>query len=246
MTKVEDYRNQLKTLKDWDVFLMKESGLPGPRANLELVQAVADLGTEDLFVRYIAIDAIDAPTNTPQVFVAVCGVVGLGRLVVEGKRKYLKTLRAFASDSRWRIREAVAMALQRVGDADMDALLIEMDKWSDGNLLEKRAVAAALCEPRLLRERKHAEHVLKILDDITKSIVQEQNRKTEEFQVLRKGLAYCWSVAAVALPNAGKKKMEKWFASDDRDIRWIMRENLKKDRLTRMDATWVEKWVARL
>jgi hypothetical protein len=243
MTKVENYRTQLKTLKDWDVFLMKESGLPGPRANLELVQAVADVGDEALFARYIT---IDGETNTPQVFLAVCGVVGLGRLVVQGKRKYMKTLRAFASDSRWRIREAVAIALQRVGDADINALLDEMDKWSEGNLLEERAAIAALCEPRLLSNAKNTKRVLKILDDVTSSIAQEKNRKTEEFQVLRKGLAYCWSVAVVALPNDGKKKLEKWFACDDRDIRWIMRENLKKDRLRRMDATWVEKWQARL
>lgn len=243
MNKSDAYRAKLKTLKNWDALLMKESGLPGPRANLELVQVVADLGNEDLFLRYVT---IDAETNTPQVFLAVCGVVGLGRLVVEGKRKHMKTLRAFASDSRWRMREAVAMALQRLGDADMDALLREMEKWSTGNLLEKRAAIAALCEPRLLRESKQVERVLDILDDATQSIAQEQNRTSDEFQTLRKGLAYCWSVAVAALPAQGKKKMEKWFASDDRDIRWIMRENLKKDRLRRADATWVEKWQEKL
>jgi hypothetical protein len=36
--------------------------------------------------------------------------------------------------------------------------------------------------------------------------------------------------------------MEKWLASSDKDIQWIMRENLKKARLARMDAAWVEKW----
>ena len=243
MTKAENYRTQLRSLKTWDDFLMKESGLPGPRANLELVQTVADLGDEALFSRYIT---IDADTNTPQVFLAVCGVVGLGRLVVEGKRKYMKALRALASDSRWRIREAVAMALQRVGDADMDALLDETEKWSSGNLLEQRAAIAALCEPRLLSDAKNTKRVLNILADVTQSIAQERSRKTEEFQVLRKGLAYCWSVAVAALPDEGKKKMEKWFVSDDRDVRWVMRENLKKNRLVRMDASWVEKWQGKL
>jgi hypothetical protein len=40
--------------------------------------------------------------------------------------------------------------------------------------------------------------------------------------------------------------MEKWFSSPDPDIVWIMRENLKKDRLKRMDAKWVNHWQARL
>ena len=33
--------------------------------------------------------------------------------------------------------------------------------------------------------------------------------------------------------------MEKWLESEDPDVRWIMRENLKKSRLARMDAAWV-------
>ena len=181
MNKVESYREKLRTLKSWDAFLLKESGLPGPRGNLELAQVVADEGDAALFERYLAFDATRAPTNSPYEFLAFCGVVGLGRLVAEGKRARLKTLRACASDSRWRMREGVAMALQRVGDKDMDALLDEMEKWSRGNLLEQRAAAAALCEPRLLHEREHAARVLRILDDITASIARIENRKSVEF-----------------------------------------------------------------
>jgi hypothetical protein len=33
--------------------------------------------------------------------------------------------------------------------------------------------------------------------------------------------------------------MSRWFSTSDADIRWIMRENLKKNRLTRMDPVWV-------
>ena len=58
---------------------------------------------------------------------------------------------------------------------------------------------------------------------------------------MRKGLGYCWSVAVVAAPEAGKKLMEKWLADPDKDVRWIMQENLKKNRLLRLDAAWVER-----
>ena len=113
-------------------------------------------------------------------------------------------------------------------------------------MLEQRAAAAALCEPRLLRNRKQTEQVFVILDKITASIARVENRKSDEFIALRKGLGYCWSVAVAALPEVGKPKMEKWFASKDRDIVWIMRENLKKNRLARVDMSWVTKWQARL
>ena len=40
--------------------------------------------------------------------------------------------------------------------------------------------------------------------------------------------------------------MEKWLADEDKDVRWIMRENLGKARLTRLDAAWVAGQRARL
>ena len=125
MSKADEYRETLRTLEDWDSFLLKESGLPGPRGNLELAQAVADEGGEELFERYLSFDPGKAPVNSPHEFLAFCGVVGLGRLLAEGKMEVLKTLRPYASDPRWRIREGVAMALQHLGQVDMDSLLPE-------------------------------------------------------------------------------------------------------------------------
>ena len=63
---------------------------------------------------------------------------------------------------------------------------------------------------------------------------------------MRQVLGYCWSVAVAAFPKKGKTMMERWFLSEDRDVRWIMRENLKKNRLARIDANWVEYWKDRL
>jgi hypothetical protein len=240
--KTDTYRQTLRALSNWDSFLMKESGLPGPRANLELVQAVADEGTLDLFQRYLTYTPDRASTNSPEVFLAVCGVVGLGRLLAEGDRDQLAVLRDCANDPRWRVREAVAMGLQRWGDADMPALLKAMSDWAKGTLLERRAAAAGLCEPRLLHDPRHAKRVLKLLDGITTSIVREKDRKAEDFKTLRQALGYCWSVAVVALPIEGKPAIEKWLVSSDPDVAWIMRENLKKNRLERMDAKWVKEW----
>jgi hypothetical protein len=246
MKKADTYREILRTLDDWDPFLLQESRLPGPRANLELAHVVAEEGDEGLFEHLLSFDAEKAPTNSPYEFLAFCGVLGLGKLLSGGKMEALKTLRLYACDPRWRIREAVAMALQCLGEADMDALLGEMAQWSKGNMLEQRAAAAALCEPKLLRDEDQIVRVYQMLDDITASLQSVENRKGDEFKALRKGLGYCWSVAVVALPKTGKYTIEKWFACDDRDIRWIMKENLKKKRLERMDAEWVTTWRAQL
>ena len=246
MGKVDDYRGHLRAIEDWDAYLLRESGLPGPRGNIELARAVAEEGNASLFQRYLAFDAQKAPTNSPEEFLAFCGVLGLGRLLAGGDRSVLETLRQHASDPRWRTREAVAMALQDWGQADMEALLEEMEQWSKGNLLEQRAAAAALCEPSLLTEARHAEGVLQTLDAITASLLSVEDRRKDAFKALRKGLAYCWSVAVVALPEMGKPMMERWLASDDPDVCWIMKQNLNKKRLARMDRQWVAACKAKL
>lgn len=246
MTQIDTYRQTLRTLTDWEPYLLAASGLPGPRGNLELAQAVADEGDEPLFWHFLTFDAATAPTNTPQEFLAFCGVVGLGRLLAGGRTDLLPTLRTHANDPRWRTREGVAMALQRWGQVDMDALLAEMTTWSQGTPLEQRAAAAALCEPALLHNPKHATQTLYILDTITASLTQSHDRRSEAFQALRKGLAYCWSVAVAANPTEGKPLFERWLASTDHDVRWIMRQNLAKQRLVRIDPGWVSACQAQL
>jgi hypothetical protein len=245
-SKVAYYVEKLKSLDDWDSFLLKESGLPGPRGNLELSQAFADIAVEALIKKYISIKPNDAPENSPQVFLTFCGVVGLGTLVNRGKIDYLVQLRQFASDHRWRVREAVAIALQRIGDADIGFLIKEMKRWSKGNPFEKRAAIAALCEPRLLASDNVSSSVLEVVDDVTSSIANLKERKTEAFKVLRKGLAYCWSVAVAACPEKGKRLFGKWVGNNDKDIAWIMKENLKKNRLLKMDEKWVLNQSAKL
>ena len=246
MSKVAHYRQVLRALDDWDAFLRRESGLPGPRANLELVQAVAEEGDAARFQRYLALGPEQAPVNSPQAFLAVCGVVGLGRLLAEGHQEFLATLRRCAADPRWRIREGVAMALQRLGDVDMAALLGVAEEWSRGSLLEQRAAAAAVCEPRLLGQPEHVGRVLQLLDAITASLTQVAERRSDDFRVLRQALGYCWSVAVAAWPEKGQPMMEAWLASSDRDVRWVMKENLRKNRLQRLDAAWVERCKAHL
>jgi hypothetical protein len=121
-----------------------------------------------------------------------------------------------------------------------------MAAWSRGNPLERRAAIAALCEPRLLAEPSHVVRVLEILDTVTFSLLEEHGRKSEAFRALRKGLGYCWSVAVAAYPAAGKATIARWLDSADKDVRWVMRENLRKARLARMDAAWVAAALAKL
>ncbi len=246
MAKIDEYRRTLSGLQHWEEYLMEHSNLPGPRGNLELAHAVAAEGNEEKFDALLLRDSPDIYENTPEVFVVFCGVVGLGSLLRNGDFQRLETLRSYANDPRWRIREAVAIALQVCAPARPAELLDWMQQWAQGSLLEQRAAVAALCEPSFLTAPQVCQRTLEILGDITARLARQAGRKTEAFRILRQTLGYAWSVAVAAAPQPGKAAFESWLDLPDADIRWVMKENLSKNRLRRMDSAWVQTCQARL
>ena len=220
--RVQHYRAELKKRRgEWESYLKANSGLPGPRANLELVEAVGEEADADLLWRLSA---------SSDEFLALAGTAGLGRLVATDD-SVLPWLKELAEDPRWRVREGVAIALQRFGRADMPALIREMESWSKAGPLVQRAAAAALCEPPLLKKPDEVKRVLLVLDHVTRSMAATRERKHESFRMLRKAMGYCWSVAAAAYPEAAKPLLEKWLRSSDPDIAWVMKSNLAKARM---------------
>jgi len=234
--RVEQYRAELRRLTDWEPFLKRNSGLPGPRANLDLVEAVGEEADAERLWRLSA---------SSDEFLALCGTAGLGHLAVSDPVPVMSWLQELAGDPRWRVREGVAIALQHLGRHSMPRLLAEMEKWATQGPYQQRAAAAGLCEPSLLKEPEHVVRVLKVLDRITKSLAATSARKGEDFRVLRQTLAYGWSVAAAALPESGRPLMEKWLRSPDKDVAWVMQGNLTKARIAGLGPAWVAKWRAR-
>jgi hypothetical protein len=239
--RIDEERAALRQASDLDAALLAGSRLPGPRANLELVQAAADIGAEADFRRWIATDpAGDGPIE----FLPVCALVGFGRLAAERHPQAIGVLREWAGDPRWRVREAVAMGLQRLGDADLDRLLAEVRLWGVGNAFERRAAVAALSEPRFLTEPRALAELLDLLDDCTGAFARLRAAGDAGCEALRKALGYAWSVAVSAAPGTGRPRMERWLrtTADDRDIAWIMRQNLRKARLSRAEPEWTRHW----
>jgi len=220
--RADGYRAELRELNDWEPYLTKHSGLPGPRANLELVQAVGDEADADRLWHLSA---------SSDEFLALCGTAGLGRVALMEPATVMTWLKELASDPRWRVREGVAMALQRVGRENMPQLLAELDAWVGDGPYTQRAAAAGLCEPDLLKENGHAVEVLALLDRITTSVASSGDRRSEGFKVLRQALGYCWSVAAAAAPENARIYFEKWLQSSDKDVAWVMKSNLGKARM---------------
>jgi hypothetical protein len=228
MTKVDEHRAVLSGLADWKSYLDAHSGLPGPRGNLELVAACGEEASvaraEDLLA-------------TGDEFATVCGLVALGRHFGRGEQSQEEVLHSHASDSRWRVREGVAMALQRAADDDPGRSFAAAERWAgDPDPLVRRAAVAAVCEPRLLRDQVFARRALAILERITSDLATSPlgDRRSADVRTLRQALGYGWSVLIASSPPDGLAAFRRLESSDDRDVTWIVRENRKKTRLKRL------------
>ena len=237
MTKREDARAALVASGPRsgarEAFLLAGSGLPGPRANLELLDAAGDVLTREEALRLAALSPEAAPSGTASEYLPCCGIVAVGRLVAEGDHALVAILRAASGDPRWRVRESVAIALQRWGDADIAAMTAAIASWPCGSLYEARAAVAASCEPRLLRTAAAVVAASSVLDGATRALVAVARPRGEPGRVLGAALGYGWSVAIAASPGVVLPAFERWVASDDPDVRRLVRENLGKARFSR-------------
>jgi hypothetical protein len=230
-----DHRDGLRALDPADVpeFLTAHSGLPGPRGNLELLAAFGDVAPESLILSLV---------GSADEYHASCAAAALGRLVADRPDDggLLTLLRAQAADPRWRVREGVAMALQRLGDTDAARLRGVVAAWAlDPDPLVQRAAIAGICEPRLLRDPATATAALdacRVTTDLLGSRPPAE-RRSPETRTLRQALGYCWSVAVAGSPTAGLQAFATLDGASDPDLRWIAQQNRKKARLARLLAS---------
>jgi len=229
VTARQRYASELAGLADDEVpaYLTERSGLPGPRSNLELLDAFGDVAPAPLVVRL---------ADDQDEYLRCCGTAALGRLILEapGDARLTATLTERARDASWRVREGAAMAGQRIGAASPEGLAGLVGRWLDtGDPLVARAAIAAACEPPILRPspllRSVALDACERATSLLRSVPGDR-RRDPGARTLRLGLAYCWSVAVAADPEAGLPRFLA-LELDDPDVAWLVAQNRKKNRL---------------
>ena len=238
----------LKTVDDERIieYLTSNSNLPGPRGNLEVADAFAkvieDYSKEEpeklwnLCIRLTTLSPAEAPVNNPKEFLVFCGAQGIGVLGASTTfyPKALSRLKELANDPRWRTREGVAMALQRLIRTQPEETLKQLASWIEkDNWLVMRAVAAGVAEPPNLKDKKTTEAALKLHRRIFAQILATNERSSTEFKTLKQALGYSLSVVIHAIPKEGFQYLQQLADSQDADVQWIVKENLKKNRLTK-------------
>lgn len=232
----------IKDKEKLEKFILLNSNLPGPRANLELAFAFAEVYDDfDTLQDWISITEDQADVNNPRSFLAFCSVVCLGKCYTKMKNeKIISLLKNSANDGRWRIREAVAFGFQRIGENNFDEMKRIFSNWiKNSNNLEKRAILVSLAHPPILNES-----TTEFCFDSTDSILKQMDTKND-FEVLKKGLDFTISVFVAANPKRGFSFIEKWIGQD-KIIDKIMKENLKKNRLIKMNPDRVRNLSKRI
>jgi hypothetical protein len=231
--KIEGFIQKLKLiihdLKKLEKFVVENSCLPGPRANLELAFALSEVYENfGVLENWARIGVNQASVDDPRSFLPFCSAVCLGRLYGKTKdEKIVRVLKKLASDDRWRIREAAAFGFQKIGEDNFPGLKKIFSEWiGTANNREKRAMIVALAHPRIL-DRNTSLYCFKILEKVL-----ENMERDDDFEILKKGLEFAVSVYTAANPEEGFSFMEKWIGKDEA-IDLIIQSNLKKDRLLR-------------
>jgi hypothetical protein len=242
-----------------EAFLVAGSNLPGRRANLRLAAAFADCVAAEgateaqwaLLTLWLAIAEDEAPTDNPREFLPFCAVQALGAAfpaATGGRRdEIVARLREVAHDGRWRMREGAVLALQRIGEWDFGTLVGILESWlPDAHFLELRAIVASLAHPPLLRSAENARYCLGMTERVVSKVstVETADRKSDAFAVLKRGLGFAPSLFVAALPGEGFAMLERWARCGDRDLAWIVGENLKKRRLSQPFAAEVARVAA--
>jgi hypothetical protein len=233
--------------------LVQHSGLPGARLNLRLVARFAAAAgevacrpdppvaaLEALLDRWAAMPEDQAPADRPEVILPCAAAAAYGEVGAVRPDWWddeVAKLAVAAIDGRWRVREVVVLALQRLLDADWDRTARVLLDWAAADdPLVVRAAAAAVAEPPLLRsEDRRASAVGVQLRAVERfRAYPAQARRTPPVRVLRQALGFTISVVVAATGDFAL--LEGMAASGDPDLRWVVRENLKKGRLRRWPA----------
>jgi hypothetical protein len=162
------------TTKPLFELLMRGSGLPGTRVNMPLAEAFAaatlayDERRVDQFLdQLLRTSADELSGGSPYEYLPVCAVIAIGIRAAhraQARRAAIPRLFDAADDLRFRVRDAVPIALATIGKHMGDDLLAELAGWS-GQFNQAAALLRTLSMPHFLDTLHNGKQVAAYLDE---------------------------------------------------------------------------------
>jgi hypothetical protein len=221
-------------------FLIANSGLPGPRGNLtlshEAAEKIAALWSSDIVFAKTLLQSWETSKveYLRHCFAVACGAVC--RDHSETRTELVPKMRRCLYDQFWRTREGVMFGLQEMTVKEPAYVVTLLEDWCrepDAMLLRNAVIV--LSEPRLLKADPKV--IASCLSFHKRAISfyrksSKAERKTSDFQLLKKTLGFSASVL-ISVDPTHFPLLEEWATNDDADVRWIVKENLKKARIAK-------------
>jgi hypothetical protein len=221
--------------------LEKHSGLPGPRANLELAAALgdaaasADAAGRRLLLEWARLTPDEAPHGTRAEYVPVAALCALGVVAAQPVERdaCVTALHDAASDPRWRLREAAALGLQRLGELDSPVLVELLRPWADDSDLVVRLVMVTAAHPPILDRADVRAVGWDAADHALERVRRRRTESAETLRVLTAALSFAPSVYAAAEPREGFRRLGRWAEARELAVKKLVAANLRKARLAR-------------
>lgn len=232
------------------------SGLPGTRANVAVAQAFANecvargKAADELAFDMATLHADVAPGASPREFLPMCGVLAIGgRAAVDPslRKKTIAVLHEAAEDLRFRVREAVPLALAKIGGAMGDALVRDVASWMDG-FFQATAVLLALAHPAWLPSIDRADEVIARLDEAYE-LAKKAPRAAARYpgrKALVEALAVAPSAVAARFGVPVFDALARWSSTEMPELRDAIAANLRAGNLASRYAAEIERVRAAL
>jgi hypothetical protein len=224
-------------------FLARHSGLPGVRANGEIVLAFASHAATrgkraDALVRSMTLlDADRAPGGTELEILPMCGVAALGARGASDPKAVpvvLDYLEAAAEDLRYRVREEVPRALARIGSVRGAPLVDEVSGWMDG-FFQAAAVLVAAADHAWLPTILEPDALVSRLDEGFQ-LARGADRATERYpgyKSLVDALSTTPGVFAARFGAPVFDRLVAWSTVKEPKLREAIASSLRGTRLTK-------------
>jgi len=221
--------------------LARGSHLPGTRANSSLADAFAEAcrsrgGAADRTALALSqLSPDEAPRATALEFLPVCGILALGARAAADERvraRFLVELHARADDLRFRVRDAVIVALARIGASSGDALLGQVASWMDG-YFQAAAVLRALGTDEWRGRLRDTALVVARLDEAF-VLVRDAPRAAARwpgYKALVEALGDVPGALAASLGVPIMDMLERWSAVSDPVLRRAIESVLRSPKL---------------
>jgi hypothetical protein len=150
--------------------LSRSSGLPGERANLSLASAFAESCASDaraavLATKMAKLEADAAPGGSPLEFIPLCGVLAAGSIAArqpKARSAMLEIIHDACDDLRFRVRDVVPEALAKIGAREGEALLADLETFTEG-YFHAAALLRAMTSQAWLPQIADAEPAVRVL-----------------------------------------------------------------------------------